>query len=172
MPGENNKIAAAIKKLAQTGDQVYSEVGKVTELDREERTCTVEPTNGDAPILEVNLQANIMLEGGVVMYPEIGSDVIVSFLSVENAYISAYSDMSDIVINNGQNGGLININTLIAELNKNNAILNAILSVLGGAPIPEAGLGAPSALQVALNGVTAALQVGSFSNMEDDKVTH
>jgi hypothetical protein len=80
--------------------------------------------------------------------------------------------MSDIVINNGQNGGLININTLIAELNKNNAILNAILSVLGGAPIPEAGLGAPSALQVALNGVTAALQVGSFSNMEDDKVTH
>lgn len=78
----------------------------------------------------------------------------------------------EVIINGGNNGGMTITPTLRAELQKNNAILQALLNVINGAPIPEPGQGSPSALQSALSGAVTGRQVGDFSQIENDKVKH
>jgi hypothetical protein len=69
-------------------------------------------------------------------------------------------------------GGIIKAEALKAELEKINLTLNAMLGVMRGAPVPEAGFGAPSAFQTALAAALATAQTGDFSNIASDKVFH
>ena len=72
---------------------------------------------------------------------------------------------------NGTAHNAVKAEVLKTELEKNTAILKAFLTVLK-TPINEAGKGAPSALQQALNGALGALQTGDFSHIANEKVKH
>ena len=73
---------------------------------------------------------------------------------------------------NGNNlGGLIKIAELKTELEKINTQLTAIKQVVA-VPIPEAGLGAPSSLAVALNAALSSLLNPTYTNIENDKIKH
>lgn len=74
-------------------------------------------------------------------------------------------------LNGTELGGLIKINELKKELEKTNIFLRTLVSVLQ-VPIPEAGNGAPSAFQTALNGALSSLQLADFSQIENEKVKH
>lgn len=69
-------------------------------------------------------------------------------------------------------GGLVKAQELKTQLDKTNAVVQAILTVLAGVNIPEAGGGAPSALQAALKGALLGKAVGDFANLESTKVFH
>lgn len=75
-------------------------------------------------------------------------------------------------LNGGDLGGLIKIEELKKELEKNNAILKIILNICSGAVINEAGNGSPSTFQTTLKAALAGQQVGNFNNIESDKVFH
>lgn len=92
-------IKELIGKLSERGEQVYSLPGKVISVDESERTCDVKPSNGDAEILGVRLQANIDLEHGWVLIPKEGSDVIVTFLSEETGFVSVATEVEKITLN-------------------------------------------------------------------------
>lgn len=77
-----------------------------------------------------------------------------------------------IQMNDGSLNGLVKIDTLKQELDKNSQILQGLLTILSGAPIPEPGMGSPSALQTALAGAVAGKQPGQWNDIENDKVTH
>ncbi|EMB23321.1 hypothetical protein [Treponema denticola] len=77
----------------------------------------------------------------------------------------------NIELNGSDFGGLIKIEELKMQLQKNMAILNGILGTLK-APIPEPGNGAPSAFQAALITAIGTMQTGDFSNIENKKVKH
>jgi len=73
---------------------------------------------------------------------------------------------------NGKNlGGLIKINELKAQLEKNRVILQTILTVLA-TPVNEPGAGNPSAFQAALLAALTGKVPGDFSNIENTKVNH
>ena len=74
-------------------------------------------------------------------------------------------------INGSDYGGLIKIEELKLQLQKNTAILSGLLGVLK-APVMEQGNGSPSAFQAALITAIGALQTGDFSNIENKKVVH
>ena len=74
-------------------------------------------------------------------------------------------------INGNDYGGLIKIEELKTQLQKNTAILQGLLGTLK-APITEPGNGSPSAFQAALITAIGALQAGNFSNIENKKVAH
>jgi hypothetical protein len=76
-----------------------------------------------------------------------------------------------IKINGGEFGGLTITPKLVEELNKNNAILEAILQVIS-TPVNEPGNGSPSAFQFALNTALAGKQTGDFSEIENEKILH
>ncbi|HAS45879.1 MAG TPA: hypothetical protein DCS93_35685 [Microscillaceae bacterium] len=79
-----------------------------------------------------------------------------------------------LLLNGETGGGLLNISELKAAWNQNKAILDALLQVIGGAPINEPGNGAPSALQITLKAALAGKQPVAFNEgkLTSKKVMH
>lgn len=76
-----SEIARRIRAIAERGTEIESRICLVTAVDEQARTVDCEPLDESAPILGVNLQANQEQETGVVIYPKVGSHVIVSMMS-------------------------------------------------------------------------------------------
>lgn len=176
-----------IKEIAG-GDASSQLMQGVVVSVEDDNTCTVTPTHADdMEITGVQLQS---VEGGAVgllMKPKEGSNVVYQRMGDSQYFIvktdalesvslkiegtSILVNKDEIVMNDGSNGGLIKLNTLVAELNKNNMILSTLIGLLAS-PIPEPGNGSPSAFQAVLNGALSSLQVGDFTSLENDKVKH
>lgn len=90
-------IAESIKKLAANGDEVYTIPCKVMAIDETERTCDVQPLNGDAEIFGVRLQANLGDDKGVCIFPKSGSEVLVTFLNKKTGYVALCSEVDKVV---------------------------------------------------------------------------
>ncbi|MBQ9076856.1 MAG: hypothetical protein IJY31_03335 [Muribaculaceae bacterium] len=87
-----NNIADAIRRMAQGGRQTVSMVCMVDAVDKEARTVDCTPIDEGAPLLGVNLQANQDSAWGVVIYPRVGSYVVVGFVADGNAGIVLLTD--------------------------------------------------------------------------------
>lgn len=90
-------IQEAIRKLANTNDQVYSLICKVKSVSG--NTCDVTPVNGDADILEVRIFPSDA-KSGLLLKPRVGSIVIVTFLNKNQAFISMTSEIESISVKN------------------------------------------------------------------------
>jgi len=158
----------------------YMVLGSVSEINPDKRTCTVTPKNGDADLHDVRLQALRGMSTGIVLMPKKGSDVVVGFLDEAEAVIVLSSTLdyveiktdTEIRLNGDSLGGIVNAKELKTQIDKNTAILNGILSILNGPPIPEPGNGAPSALQTSLKAAVSGKQTANLSNIENTKVKH
>lgn len=165
-------IREAIIKIVENGQnfEVYSKICAVTAIDKDLNVCDVKPLDGDAEILEVKLTATEGNKDGFIIYPKIESSVIVTFLDKDTAFVSMCTEIDEFIFNGGKNGGLININTLIDELNKNNDILKAIIQGFSTfIPVPNDG---GAALKTTMSSLLSPLNVGDFANMEDKKIKH
>jgi phage gp45-like len=98
-------------------------------------------------------------EGAVALYTEAGGYVICR-------------NNGALEVNGTDNGGVVKVQELQNQLEKNNQILCTLLSVFKGTPISEAGDGSPSALQAALATALASAKVGDFSNIASAEVFH
>lgn len=184
MKGLETLIALGVKKhtpVVVTSGKVTAVNGAVCSVGRE----------GFADLEGVRLNSIDVAEGTYfIVTPKIGSIVQVALIeNVETeAVVIATSEVDKVeivlpndmkllfdkdgfVLNGGVNQGMVKSPVLESELAKNNAILQGILSVLS-TPINEAGNGAPSAFQAALNGVVGSLPVGDFSAIQNNKVKH
>lgn len=65
--------------MAAAGAELYCKVCTVDAVDEKARTVDCTPIDEGAPLLGVNLQANQESEDGVVMFPAVGSFVVVAF---------------------------------------------------------------------------------------------
>lgn len=93
-------ISDLLNKIIDTNtDGVFSLVGEVIEVNESARTCDVQPLNGTAILFDVKLQADESLNKGLVIFPTIGSNVIVTFLNAQTGFVSAFStfDKAEIV---------------------------------------------------------------------------
>lgn len=87
-----NNIADAIRRMAQSGKQTVSMVCTVDVVDKDARTIDCTPIDDGAPLLGVNLQANQDSKWGVVIYPRVGSYVVVGFVADGNAGVVLMTD--------------------------------------------------------------------------------
>ncbi|WP_288550120.1 hypothetical protein [uncultured Brachyspira sp.] len=90
---------------------------------------------------------------------------------IYNEKISIIINEDMIKIGGDDLGGLIKINELKKELEKNNQILETILNVCS-IPVNETGNGSPSSFQQALNIALKGKTIADFSNIENTKITH
>ena len=87
-------------------------------------------------------------------------------------FVEMFSEVESIVIDGGENGGLTITPKLVDELGKTNSLLQAFITVISGATVPEPGNGSPSALQIALKGAITGKQLGDYSEIENTKIKH
>lgn len=98
-----SELSELIKKLAETGDEVYSLVAKVESVDDTERTCTVIPIqNEEDKIYDVRLQADKDLTYGLCIFPKVSSHVIVTFLNSATGYVAVASEIDRMELVIGQ----------------------------------------------------------------------
>ncbi|GAG76973.1 unnamed protein product, partial [marine sediment metagenome] len=139
------------------------------------------PTDGGSDILDVYLEADqgSATSKGFFVVPAVGSLVIATFTSKEEAFISAWTEIDKVVskqtewiFNNGANGGLTITPELKTQLDTTNELLQALIDIISGAPINEPGNGAPSALQIALSAAITGMDLGDYSAIENELVKH
>lgn len=70
----------------------------------------------------------------------------------------------------GENGNLVRYQELKQEYDKTKDVVDTILNILRGSPIPEPGNGANSALQSALSGALAGKSTGDISGAKIDEL--
>lgn len=92
------ELRDAIQKLADRGDEVYSKVCTVVEVDEKARTITGRPVDGTADILDVRMQSVLAGENGLYLMPAHGSVVIVSFINPHWAFVSTTSELNRVEI--------------------------------------------------------------------------
>lgn len=136
--------------------------------------CTVKPLSG--PLLyKVALKSGSEDDAsGIIQVPEIGSIVLVGIKQNKKntGFILKCSKVTSTIIDGGTNGGLIKVEELKSQYLKTKQLIDALTAVINGAPIPEAGSGAPSAFQFALKSALVAQTTGTFANIENTKVKH
>ena len=118
-------IAELIRSIAQDGIRPSFTLCTVTAVNHTERTVDVRSIEDDSEMLSVNLQANQQSQHGVVLFPRIGSYVIVgtisqyeaSFITLCDDVESVEIDTDTVTINGGAHGGLVNVRDLTSALN-------------------------------------------------------
>lgn len=181
-------IRESIQKIVKGEEEIYSLACTVDAVDETARTIDATPTNGDAQLFNVKLQSSIEGDKGFVMFPEVGSAVIVTFTSKDTAFVSLSESISKVLIdceeitfNGGTNGGTTNTPTLRTELNKTIARLTALeVAVAAFAAAQQAAaIAAPPVAPLipgyaALTASISALPLqGAYNtNIEDTKIKH
>lgn len=168
--GDLRELLQEFTRLVLNSEKIYSQIAKVISVDSSDKLCTVEVVDG-AEIEGVRLQ-QLAGDNGLLMIPSIDSMVIISYTDKTTAYVSMFSYIDSVVFQGGNNGGLTITPELVNNLDKNNDIIQGMLNIINGPPIPEPGNGAPSAFQTALAGALAGLAVGDFSAIENVNFKH
>lgn len=144
----------AIMDAYLEGEQYYSSIGKIVSVNDGEATASVQIVNGDE-IPDVRLQ-QVKTATGLFVKPTVGSVVLVSWIDKTTCFVSMFSDVDEVVFQDGANGGLINISELTDKLNeltdKYNDLVNRLLAWVpvasdGGAALKTA-LTTPTPIEV------------------------
>lgn len=93
----SKSVSAAIRSLTSTNDEIYSLGGKVVAVDLDQKTCDVKLTGGGADVYDVLLQAVEGGNQGLILVPEVDSDVLISFLSPVTAYVAMTSKITSLI---------------------------------------------------------------------------
>lgn len=185
----DRKLASELRKAILGIMPVYVTEGKVTTVDKVACTCDVE--REDLPKL-LGVRLNAIIEPGdvITFFPKNGSKVLCIMIGNQptECYLLSTTEIDEVSIrisntsilinndiiefNGGSLGGLVKAGELKAQIDKNSAILDAVLDILNGAPIAEPGNGQPSALQAALKTVLIGKETANLNDIEDDKVKH
>ena len=163
MTEANRQIRDAIQVLAGTkGLSTKFMLGKVTEVQEDERTCSVEVQLGDHPMTLTGINLSAENNDGLVEFPAVDSTVLICLLSNNSGFVVKMSDLDKVICvidssnkfefdstgfiwNDGLNGGLIKIvdlttklNLLLAQIQANHALIAAAIGSLGGSYTPSA----------------------------------
>lgn len=127
-----DRIRAGIKALSRQAAPSQMQLGTVEAVDEQAQTCDVKIDEGYI-IYDVRLTS---VEGAeIVMIPKVGAWCVVAIIDNEESltYAMGFSaidkilaNVEEVVINEGDNGGLVNIAALIDEIDSLKSDLNSL----------------------------------------------
>ena len=142
-------------------------------------TCTVVRVLDDLEIPDVRLNCHSTENSGIVITPKKDSYVLVTSIDGLNFFVSQCSEVEkitidcngDIIINGGNNGGLINIEKLTQKINTIEKNINTLKEKINTwTPTPQDG---GAGLRTAcLTWAGQMITLTKTSDYEDTKVTH
>ena len=163
------KLKNAILELVDIPIQVR--YAKIKSIDKIECTCSVLIKDVEFPNV---LLSPIKGNNGLMMYPKIGSIVLIALIeNTDKSFVTMYSEVDLFEFNKGQNGGL----AIVKKIEKNlDSLKNYVESMNRALPTAFSAIG----VGTAANGTTASTNytgsmIGktiSFENMENTKIKH
>lgn len=175
------KLDEAIQHLAKTKGHAFyhSELCVVTSvtINSEKKVISCESINSDSIFSEVDLSAEY--NNGFIIAPKVGSNVVVGFSAKVDPFVMMFSEIeniyldveSGIIINGGDNGGVVKVQDLVGKLNALENLVNNILNTLKTTVIPLASSGTyPFApLYTSFNVISP---ITTVNDLENTKLKH
>ena len=142
----------------------------VKSYDALTKTCYCVPLADYADVQQVRIIADATKDGFII-YPKVGSTVLVSFMGDSSAYISMFSEVDEIHLAGVNYGGLAKTANLVTKYNNLENKVNALITAVNGwAPVPNDG---GAALKVALTAwLATSLTPTVQADISSDKVYH
>lgn len=130
-----NELKTAIEQLAGTygKGEVHTIVCAVDSLNESARTCNVTSVNTKSELSFNDVQLMAGVNDGFLLVPAVGSEVIVTYSTITDPYISMFSELDKVLlivgdyaiqmtsdgvaINGDEFGGLVKIQDLVTKLN-------------------------------------------------------
>ena len=180
----------SIQRLAASSDEIYCKICTVDAIHDEERTVDCTPLDDSALLVDVNLQVNQSGVTGIILWPKVGSYVLVAFMSTARAAVVLADeverielrvgdtqlkvDARGVVANGGQLGGMVKINELTDRLN---ALIDAFNSHTheipsGAVAVTGSATAQANPVPVSVPPVSAQHPKMTASDYEDDKIKH
>lgn len=106
---EIRQIEEAIQKLAGTylRDLISIQACTVNDpVDKDNRTCDCTPIGGDADTIIPGVLLCAENNNGFLVFPEVGSTVIVALSTRNTAFVLMYSDVNSVQFMDGKFGGI------------------------------------------------------------------
>lgn len=162
-----SKISEAIKKLAGT-DSLACMNGEVVNIDKAEMTCEVSFGAEDSIIASLVCGDK---KNGIVQIPKVESRVVVMFRSLSVGFVVMVDEVEEILINGGENGGLVISGSLIERLNSIEKDINSLKQVVTTwVPVPNDGGAAFKTAAATWSG--QSLQETQIEDLENDIIKH
>jgi hypothetical protein len=181
-------IEQLINRILDRRLKPQSFTAEVLEVDKDNDTCKVQVPEGPE-LFGVRLTAiEDAHDTKAVAYPKVGSIVLVNLIENQEseAYVSKCSDIESILVKTGNHqlhiaadgsqfddgelGGMVKAKELKTQLDKTNALVQAIAdSLTQWVPVPQDG---GAALKTLINSMLPGKQVGNYSDIENHKVKH
>ena len=142
---DKRDIQDSIQKLAGTylKDIVSVQSCTVDSVDKDNRVCDCTPIGGEADTNIPGVQLCAENNNGLVVFPKVGSTVIVAQSVRNNTFVLMFSDVESIQFMDGTYGGIVKIIDLTSKLNNLKTEVQAELTkiqvaitALGGAYTP------------------------------------
>lgn len=181
---KKEQIRQRLKEMASEVGPAVSLLAQVSAIDLDERTCDLVDDEG-LEFPGVRLRPVVDDTESLTLIPKLNTWVLAirieddaEWMIVAAGELDAYRLVcDDVQFNGGANGGLVKWvpeeeRGLKEELDRVKDLLTHLLNVINGAPIPEPGSGANSALQIALQAAIALDELPDFELLEDEKVKH
>lgn len=142
-------------------------------------TCTVVRVLDNLEIPDVRLNCHSTENSGIVVTPKVDSYVLVTSIDGHNHFVSQCSEVekitincdTKIIINDGNNGGLVNIEKLTQKLKTIETDINSLKNKIT-AWIPVAQDGGAALKGAVETWAGDLLAITQTSDYEDTKVTH
>jgi hypothetical protein len=132
-------------------------------------TCIVSTLDSETEV-EVRLNASGEDGNGLRYLPKVDSIVGIMNLFDFEYTVVMFSELDSIRFLDGSYGGLTKTQELKTQLDKTNAVVNAIKNALTTwTPVANDG---GAALKAAATAAIGSLTVGDYSDIENDKITH
>jgi hypothetical protein len=155
----------ALRSLVTGNEEIYSIIGKVTSVDGS--FCDVSPIDGSADLLGVRLQVTTV--NGFLLIPKVNTNVIVSFLSKDEAFVSMVSEVDEIRLN-GNSWSLLKTEVFLEQMDKLKQSVDALMDgFTNWTPVAQDG---GAALKTAMTTSLAGKETGDFTNVKNETVKH
>lgn len=163
---QGEELIEAIQESINIPKQVV--LGEVTSVDTEAQTATIKLDNEGNVKYEVRLKSIIDKNGlGLVTYPKTGTNILAGKIYNNDDYIMiACNEVDKFLIDNGDDGGLVNITNLAKRLkNLENDIKGLYNTFRNWSPVPQDG-GAALKTSWSASWSTKNSSVGSRDDVE------
>jgi hypothetical protein len=162
-------IRKAILEIAKS-DNNFTFIANVDSVDIDSRTCDVTNIGNELEYTNVMLQAYVS-HSGIVITPKINSQVLVTMLSPTVGHVTMYSEVDIIALSGEGYGGIVKADTLKTELDKTNALLNAVVTAFNNWT-PTGTLADSTALKALITPLLVGKSTGDYSDIKNNLVKH
>lgn len=163
------KIQNILQQLVPIGISYYDAV--VVSVDENERTCVVNIVNGEYDgDLTCRLMASV--DDGVLVIPEVDTNVIICMDSKKIPYIAQYSGVEKIILRGGQYDGLVKVNELKTKLNNIENLFNNLVTLFNTHTHPVVVSVGSGSTTPTTSQQTQTLTPTQKADIENNKITH